>query len=356
MKQILLFLALCLSLSGWSQEKPLSEKEWKAQCVQAKKQTEALLVTFSGHDALVLKNYPNIFYLSSFRTRYEEYLRSEKRYQKNLYKLGVLQEDTSGYPFRYMNKIDAGKALKLSDSLHRLETMREFWPLSKIQMKFDYIANYKTQDYNFIVTEYGLLDKEMNKQLNYAANLILSDTLAQSALLQRNMTEVLLCNELNRQTNSAIYFCLEGLKTRYLENPEGTLPEAYGHYFAVYRQNQAVQQAGTTRPQIEYALEKVDTPAQFPGGQVAFQEYVDRKRKDSNVVLEGCGELKVEVKFKISSLGAVSEVTYFKNNPEKCTKYIQEAMRIVKDSPDWFPAKHKGKTVSSVHKAEIIIR
>ncbi|MNK09769.1 hypothetical protein D3C87_277440 [compost metagenome] len=355
MKYISVFLVVSLSISGFSQDKPLSEKEWKARCVQAKKQTEALLSKFSQHDALVLKNYSNIFDLSWFQTRYEEYKRGKSRYEKGLYKLWVLQEDTSGYQFRYLHTNDAERAAKLSDSLKRLKTMREFWSLSRFQMQFDYIANYQTQDYNYIVTEYGILDKEMNKQLHYAKSLILTDTLAQSALLQRNMDQVVWCHSLNEQTNSNIHFCLESLKARYLENPEGTFPEAYERYFSVYRQVTDQPKTNGTHPVLDYALEKVDQPASFPGGQAAFQEYVDRKLKESNVVLEGCGEWKVEVKFDITSLGYVSNVRFSENNP-KCPKYVAEAMRIVKESPDWFPAKNKGKIVSSVHTVELLIK
>lgn len=289
LKSILIFLFLGAAAFGFSQEEVLSEKEWKARCVQAKKQTEVLLAKFAEHDALVLKNYADMFALAWFQTRYEEYKRGENRYQQGIYKLWVLQEDTSGYLFNYLTTGDAEKAAKLSDSLQRFKRMREFWPLSRFRTQFDYIANYKTLDYNFIVTEYGILDKQMNKQLNYAAHLIRTDTLEQSALLKRNMDQVVWCHSLNEQTNSNIHFCLESLKTRYLENPAGTFPEAYERYFSIYREPKPIANG---HPVPDYPLDKVDQPASFPGGQAAFQEYVDRKRKESNLILEGCGEWK----------------------------------------------------------------
>lgn len=355
MKSLLICSFLGIVGLSFSQEKPLTEKEWKARCVQAKKQTEALLSKFAEHDALVLQNYQNIFALSWFKTQYEAYKRGENRYETGIYKLWVLQEDTSGYQFRYINTTDAEKAAKFSDSLQRFRRMREFWPLSRFQTQFNYITNYQTQDYNYIVTEYGILDKEMNKQLTYAAHLILKDTLAQSDLLQRNLDQVVRCHALNEQTNSNIHFCLESLKARYLENPEGAFPEAYEHYFSIYRQAADQPKTNGTPPAVGHPLEKVDEPASFPGGQAAFQEYVDRKRKESHAVLEGCGELKVVVKFDIASMGYVSNVRLSENNP-KCPEYVKEAIRIVKESPDWFPAKNKGKIVSSVHTVELIIR
>lgn len=293
-----------------------------------------------------------MFALAWFQTRYEEYKRGENRYQQGIYKLWVLQEDTSGYLFNYLTTGDAEKAAKLSDSLQRFKRMREFWPLSRFRTQFDYIANYKTLDYNFIVTEYGILDKQMNKQLNYAAHLIRTDTLEQSALLKRNMDQVVWCHSLNEQTNSNIHFCLESLKTRYLENPAGTFPEAYERYFSIYREPKPIANG---HPVPDYPLDKVDQPASFPGGQAAFQEYVDRKRKESNLILEGCGEWKGIVRFEISIQGYVSNIRFSENNP-KCPEYVSEAMRIVKESPDWFPAKHQGKTVSSVHTVELIIK
>lgn len=349
------FLVLFLSVSSWSQEKPLSEKEWKARCVQAKKQTEALLATFAEHDALVLTNYRNIFALSSFKTRYEEYKQSEQRYQSGIYKLWVLGEDTTGYRFTYLPDTgDAEKAAKLSDSLYQLKRMREFRSLADLRMKFDYIATYKTLDYNFIVTEYGILDKELNKQLDYAAHLIRRDTVEQAALLQRNMDRVLLLNALNQQTNTNIHFCLEGLKARYLENPEGTFPAAYDAYFSAYRETAGNQKG--SKPVPDYFLETVDEPASFPGGQAAFQEYVDQHLRKSGIASEGCSGLKLQFKLRITRQGFVYNVENIENNPEKCVPQIREVMLIVKGSPDWFPAKHKGKPVSSVRIVELVIK
>lgn len=359
LRNLLVVVVLILAFTSFSQEeKPLSEKEWKLRCSNAKKQSEDLLARFAEHDALVNKNYRNIFALASFSSSFEAYKKIEGRYKAGIFQLNVLGEDTSGYEFQYMNKVEGTRAAALCDSLNSFRILREFRSLSDFRKKIDWITNYKTQDYNFIVTEYGILDKEMSKQLNYAANLILTDTMMQSALLRKNMERVLECNAFDQPVVFNIFECLKNLRTQYLENPMRVFSPAYDRYFAVYREELNNSGADTSgKPyEIDHFLEKVDEPAEFPGGPEAFGNYISRRLHDSKMIPKNCENIEVQFTLNISRYGVVLDAIALPVEviPE-CRRCTIEIMRIVKESPNWFPAKKNGKTVSSAYSIPIVL-
>lgn len=103
---------------------------------------------------------------------------------------------------------------------------------------------------------------------------------------------------------------------------------------------------------------KVDVEASFAGGQEAWSTYlmnnldIDKVSKKIRIP-KGETELRevVIVKFVVNKLGEISDVTA--ENADANPYCIREAIRVIRDSPNWVPAKQNGKSVNAYRRQPI---
>jgi hypothetical protein len=93
-------------------------------------------------------------------------------------------------------------------------------------------------------------------------------------------------------------------------------------------------------------------PARFPGGEIAWNKYLNRNLDKTIVSKNGgpAGTYKVTVSFIIDKNGSVSDVTA-ENDPGYGTK--EEALKVIRKGPRWVPAEKDGKQVIYRHKERI---
>lgn len=103
---------------------------------------------------------------------------------------------------------------------------------------------------------------------------------------------------------------------------------------------------------------KVDVEASFAGGQEAWSRYLMNNLDIDKVsrkvrIPKGETELRevVIVKFVVNKLGEISDVTA--ENADANPHCIREAIRVIKDSPNWVPAKQNGRTVNAYRRQPI---
>jgi protein TonB len=92
----------------------------------------------------------------------------------------------------------------------------------------------------------------------------------------------------------------------------------------------------------EPVYEAVEYPAQPKGGYSGFQDYVSRTLTYPTFSLKNKTQGTVEVSFIIEKNGTVSSPEIVKGLDESCNI---EAIRVIKNSPKWEPAKHNGIVV-----------
>ena len=86
----------------------------------------------------------------------------------------------------------------------------------------------------------------------------------------------------------------------------------------------------------------VQIPAEPKGGMRVFEEYVGNNLTYPTLSLRNKTQGTVEIGFIIEKNGTVSNVEIIKGLDDACDK---EALRVVRNSPHWIPAKHKGQVV-----------
>ncbi|WP_051203563.1 energy transducer TonB [Hugenholtzia roseola] len=89
-------------------------------------------------------------------------------------------------------------------------------------------------------------------------------------------------------------------------------------------------------------FEIVENPATFPGGTDKFYEYIGKNLEYPKVARRMDIQGKVFVSFVVDKDGSLSDVKIVKGLHESCDA---EALRVVKSSPKWQPAKQRGKAV-----------
>ena len=97
---------------------------------------------------------------------------------------------------------------------------------------------------------------------------------------------------------------------------------------------------------------KVEIEAGFPGGTAAFKKYLERNLNANTPVENNAppGTYTVIVKFVVSKTGAISDVTAETNLGYGME---QEAMKIIKKSPNWTPAQQNGSIVNAYRRQPI---
>lgn len=102
----------------------------------------------------------------------------------------------------------------------------------------------------------------------------------------------------------------------------------------------------------EKAFTKVQVPAEFKGGLKAWTKFLNQNIKREIPIEKGGppGKYTVNLSFIIDKEGNLSEIKA-ENNPGYGT--AEEAVRVMKLSPNWEPAKHNGEPVIYKHKQSI---
>ncbi len=96
----------------------------------------------------------------------------------------------------------------------------------------------------------------------------------------------------------------------------------------------------------------VEVEAEFPGGLKAWKTYLIKNLKADVPVNYNApsGQYRVIVRFIVSKDGKISEVAVEKD-PGYGT--AQEAVRVIKNGPNWIPAMQNGKKVNAYHRQPI---
>ncbi len=92
--------------------------------------------------------------------------------------------------------------------------------------------------------------------------------------------------------------------------------------------------------------EYVDEPASFPGGMDALKKYLMENINYPQTAKDAGISGKVYLKFVVSSNGTISNVKVMRGVAD-CPECDKEALRVVKNMPNWVPGKNKGKSVNS---------
>lgn len=89
----------------------------------------------------------------------------------------------------------------------------------------------------------------------------------------------------------------------------------------------------------------VDEPAQFPGGHAALKKYLAENLRYPMI----CGysiEGKCHLRFTVTSEGKITDI-HVELGVVDCPECDREAVRVVKNMPDWIPAKIDGVPVDA---------
>jgi TonB family protein len=86
--------------------------------------------------------------------------------------------------------------------------------------------------------------------------------------------------------------------------------------------------------------------ASFPGGQVAFVNYIMENFKYPQRCLDYGISGNVLLKFRIDTAGRIAEVSVVEQTPG-CIEFNIEAINVLKKSPRWTPGMNKGVLVDS---------
>ncbi len=99
----------------------------------------------------------------------------------------------------------------------------------------------------------------------------------------------------------------------------------------------------------ETIYKKTEVPPEFVGGKDALFQYIN----DNITYPEDVQRGSVYVAFVVTKEGEIRDARIVKGINEGCDK---EALRLIKNMPNWDPGMEKGKIVSSVYGLPIIFR
>lgn len=86
----------------------------------------------------------------------------------------------------------------------------------------------------------------------------------------------------------------------------------------------------------------VEHPASFPGGDKAFTTYMSKSIKYPQAARDLRVRGKVDLTFVVEKDGSLSDIKVVRGLGSGCD---EEAVRVLKASPKWTPAKQKGRIV-----------
>lgn len=93
-------------------------------------------------------------------------------------------------------------------------------------------------------------------------------------------------------------------------------------------------------------LEVVEVSAEFPGGRTALLDYLAKNMKMPQTAIDLGIYGKVYLRFVVAANGQLSDV-FVQKGIDDCPDCDTEALRLVKEMPNWIPAKNDGKAVKS---------
>lgn len=113
-----------------------------------------------------------------------------------------------------------------------------------------------------------------------------------------------------------------------------------------------------TLADIEKIFTKVDVEASFTGGEDAWRRYLVNNLNIEKVarrihIPKGEKEFRqtIIVKFVVNKKGEISDVAAENGDANKFC--IEEAVRVIKYSPNWVPAEQNGRTVNAYRRQPI---
>lgn len=89
-----------------------------------------------------------------------------------------------------------------------------------------------------------------------------------------------------------------------------------------------------------------DVPAEFPGGRAGLMTFLANNMHYPKTAIENELQGKCYLRFVIDTEGVVSNVRVSRGVPN-CPECDEEAVRVIKSSPKWIPAKLKDKKIKS---------
>jgi hypothetical protein len=114
-----------------------------------------------------------------------------------------------------------------------------------------------------------------------------------------------------------------------------------------------------TMPQKnDMVFTKVEEEAQFPGGSMAWGNYLRKNLNAGTPVDEGwaSGTFPIIVQFIVNIDGSISDITILDNTTTKKypgSKTAQQCIDLISKGPKWIPAKQNGHIVTAYRKQPI---
>lgn len=100
------------------------------------------------------------------------------------------------------------------------------------------------------------------------------------------------------------------------------------------------QEIDSIPPFDDETLVKIDESASFPGGIKAFYEYLSKNLKYPRDAQRYGIEGRVFIQFIVEKDGTISNAKVIKGIGAGCD---EEALRVLREMPNWIPGKHKGE-------------
>jgi periplasmic protein TonB len=124
-------------------------------------------------------------------------------------------------------------------------------------------------------------------------------------------------------------------------------------FILLFSSNAFSQSTPVAKPEKDTTIEltTVQVEAQFPGGMQAWKKYLE-KNLDVDIA-DKCIKIPkgqkmakqtVIVSFKVDREGNISEAVA-ENGSKVCPQLAAEAVRVIKNGPQWVPATQNGRTV-----------
>jgi periplasmic protein TonB len=108
----------------------------------------------------------------------------------------------------------------------------------------------------------------------------------------------------------------------------------------------STQAFGQEKEVPEIVYKEVDENAEFPGGMKAFKLFITENLKYPESGLEIGAEGNCYLQFVVAKDGTIKDVKV-RYGIADCPECDAEAVRLLKSTPKWEPAKVKGENVSS---------
>jgi protein TonB len=136
-------------------------------------------------------------------------------------------------------------------------------------------------------------------------------------------------------------------------NQEGTKDEGLVTAAPVEAKGTGTVEAPKQQEDYDKIYTIVEIPAEFPGGQPAWQKYLERNLNRDLPIQNGApvGKYIVRVSFLVDKTGAISDVRG-ENDPGYGTQ--EEAIRVIQKGPNWKPAVQNGRNVNYRHIQNIV--